>query len=160
MEIGVKMGSFSVSDSTESMLTTFVGSCVAVCMYDPVARVGALAHIMLPDSRGRSVPEENEAKYADHAIRAMLQRMTSVGAEKERIISKIVGGAKMFSNENAEDGIFNIGERNCSSVKKLLEQMKIPLLGEKIGAHSGRWVKLELATGRVMVSDRSGETII
>jgi chemotaxis protein CheD len=159
-EVGVKMGTLSVSDSADSAISTFVGSCVALCMYDPVTRIGGMAHIMLPDSGGRVIANGSEAKYADHAIRTMLQKMTSLGARRERIVSKIVGGAKMFSNENAGDSLFNIGERNCSSVKSLLERMNIPLLGEKTGAHNGRWVKLELATGNVTVSDRSGETVI
>lgn len=160
LAVSVKMGTLSVSSSAESTISTFVGSCVALCMYDPVARVGGVAHIMLPSSGGRRITQGSEAKYADHAIRTMLQKMTSMGAGKERIVSKIIGGAKMFSNENAGDSLFNIGERNSSSIKSLLEQMNIPLLGEKIGAHNGRWVKLELATGKVTVSDRSGEIVI
>jgi chemotaxis protein CheD len=154
------MGSLAISGSSGSMLSTFVGSCVAVCLYDPVSKVGGLAHVMLPESRGRSIPDGNEAKYADHAVNTMLLRMTSMGAEKGRIVSKIAGGAKMFSNENADDSLFNIGARNCSAIKKLLEQMNIPLAGEIVGAHSGRWVKFELATGKVKVSDRKGETVI
>jgi chemotaxis protein CheD len=160
LETGVKMGSLAVSGSSDSMLSTFVGSCVALCLYDPVAKVGGLAHVMLPDSRGRGVPEGSEAKYADYALNTMLQKMTSLGAEKDRIISKIAGGAKMFSNENADDSLFNVGERNSSAIKKLLGQLNIPLSGEILGAHSGRWVKFELATGKVRVSDRKGETII
>ncbi|MCI0563454.1 MAG: chemotaxis protein CheD, partial [Nitrososphaera sp.] len=56
-EIAVKMGSLSVSDSPQAVLTTFVGSCVALCVYDPVSKVGGLAHIMLPDSGGREITE-------------------------------------------------------------------------------------------------------
>jgi chemotaxis protein CheD len=159
-ETGVKMGSLAISGSSGSTLSTFVGSCVALCLYDPVAKVGGLAHVMLPDSRGRGIPDGNEAKYADHALNTMLQRMTSMGAEKARIISKIAGGAKMFTNENSDDSLFNVGERNCSAIKRLLEQTNIPLAGELVGSHSGRWVKFDLATGSVKVSDRTGETII
>jgi chemotaxis protein CheD len=162
VEIDVRMGSLSVSSEKNTVLTTFVGSCVALCIYEPVEKIGGLAHIMLPDSEGNHFPTNNfDAKYADHALKLVLDAMKQKGAEHERMVSKLVGGAKTFSNENSTaDTLFNIGERNCASIRVLLNSSKIPILAEELGSTQGRWVKLDINSGKVMVKKRNKEAIL
>lgn len=160
-DIDVKMGSFSVSDMQNSSLATFVGSCIALCMYETEAKIGGLAHIMLPSSEGKYQPVKGcEAKYADHALSALLDNMKKHGARKEMLIAKLVGGAKTFTNENNDADMFRIGERNYSSIRSLLDSLKIPVVAESIGSTQGRWVKLDLNTGAVVVKSRMSKEII
>lgn len=160
-EIDVKMGSYSISNHQNSALTTFVGSCIALCMYEPAAKVGGLAHIMLPSSEGRYMPADgHEAKYADHALKVVVEGMKQKGARVDLLISKLIGGAKTFTNENSAADLFNIGERNYLSIKSLLTQYNIPVLAEDIGSTQGRWVKLDVSTGQVTVRNKTSEVIL
>jgi chemotaxis protein CheD len=155
------MGSYSVSNLQNSALTTFVGSCIALCIYEPVAKIGGLAHIMLPSSEGKHFPVEGyEAKYADHALNTLLEDMKKKGARPELLISKLVGGARTFTNENSTTDMFGIGERNYSSIRSLLAGSKIPIIAESVGSTRGRWVRLDINTGMVVVKSRTSEAII
>ncbi len=155
------MGSYSVSNQQNSALTTFVGSCIALCMYEPAAKVGGLAHIMLPSSEGKYLPADGyEARYADHALKALVEEMKQKGARVDLLHSKLVGGAKMFTNEHNTADLFNIGERNYSSVRSLLTEYNIPVLAESIGSTQGRWVRLDIGTGQVTIKNRTSEVTI
>jgi len=162
VEIDVRMGSLSVSGEKNTVLTTFVGSCVALCIYEPAVKVGGLAHIMLPSSEGKHSPANDcDARYADHALKLVIDAVKQKGGKHERLVSKLIGGAKTFSNENGVgDALFNIGERNCSSIRSLLESFKVPVLAEDIGSTQGRWVRLDINSGNVIVKKRSTEVIL
>lgn len=148
----VAMGELEVSADSGVTLSTFVGSCVALCLYDPAARIGGMAHIMLPEGNSEG-NNTNEAKYANQAFENTLKMMTAKGALQRRMVAKIAGGAKVFSHDGAES-MFNIGARNAEAVRRLLEKSEIKLLAEDIGSSTGRWVKLDIGTGRVLVSTR------
>jgi chemotaxis protein CheD len=161
----VAMGELEVSADAGSTLTTFVGSCIALCLYDPEAKVGGMAHIMLPEGRDKdgdsgkggtlisSSTSPNDAKYADQAVENTLRIMVRKGAKPGRMVAKMAGGAKVFAHEGSE-GMFNIGQRNAEAVKALLSQKGIRLVAQDTGATTGRWVRLDVATGRVVVSRR------
>ena len=147
----VAMGELEVSSDPSATLSTFVGSCVALCLHDPAAKVGGMAHIMLPD--GSAQGNANEAKYANQALENTVRMMSAKGAVQRRIVAKIAGGAKVFSHDGAES-MFNIGARNAEAVRDLLEKSGIKLLAEDVGSTTGRWVKFDVGTGRVIVSTR------
>lgn len=163
----VAMGELEVSADAGSTLTTFVGSCIALCLYDPEAKVGGMAHIMLPEGKDKdsdrggattmatssSSSSPNDAKYADQAVENTLRIMIRKGAKPGRMVAKMAGGAKVFAHEGS-DGMFNIGQRNAEAVKALLSKKGIRLVAQDTGATTGRWVKLDVATGKVVVSRR------
>ena len=104
----------------EGILITYaLGSCIGVCFHDPVAKVGALLHIMLP--LNMEAGRKNTLKYADTGIRETLRQMESKGASRSRITAKIAGGAKMFE-VSGSNGLGNIGQRNIESVKATLRR--------------------------------------
>jgi chemotaxis protein CheD len=147
-EIRVKVADYAVA--AEGVIATIgLGSCVAIALYDPTARVGGLAHILLPDesmSRDRS----NPAKFPATILPVVLEEMRRLGASKRRVRAKIAGGASMFANLIANNSI-NIGERNVASVRAVLAGAKIPLVGEDVGSDHGRSVYLFLSDGRLEV---------
>ena len=154
----MKVADYAVA--TEGVIATIgLGSCVAIVLHDPVARVGGLAHILLPDesmSRDRS----NPAKFPSTIVPILIEAMRRLGASRKRIRAKIVGGASMFSNL-VPNGTMNIGERNVLAVRDVLESAKIPIVAADTGSDHGRSVYLSVDDGRVEVrSLRKGTNVI
>lgn len=143
--IKVGMADYKIGNNPASIISYGLGSCVGIALFDPVTKVGGLAHIMLPDStQARSA--ENPAKFADTAIPKMLDDMLQAGAVRTRITAKIAGGAQMFKFANATD-IMRVGERNAESVKSVLKKLGLQLLAEDTGGNYGRTVELKLESG-------------
>lgn len=143
------MADLKVAKHPNSLLTAGLGSCVGVCLYDKVTKIGGLAHVMLPDSTSAR-SKDNLAKFADTAVPLTVEQMVKEGAAKHRIIAKIAGGAQMFSFTNGSD-IMRIGERNADAVKKVLKELGIKVSGESIGGNYGRTIELKTDSGKVAI---------
>jgi chemotaxis protein CheD len=158
IEIRVGVADYAVA-SEGTIATIGLGSCVAIVLHDPVARVGGLAHVLLPHesmSRDRTKP----AKFPGTAVPLLLSEMRALGARVDRIRAKIVGGASMFANLIPSGGI-NIGERNVIAVRDVLANAKVPIVAEDTGADYGRSVYLFIGDGRVEVrSLRKGSRVL
>lgn len=159
-EVRVKVADYAVAG--DGLITTIgLGSCVAIVLYDSVARVGGLAHVLLPDqamSRDRS----NPAKFPATAVPLLLEHMQKLGALPGRVRAKIAGGASMFANaSSASGGGINIGERNIAAVREALASRRIEIVGEDTGSDHGRSVYFYLTDGRVEVrSVRKGSRVL
>ncbi|WP_312335206.1 chemotaxis protein CheD [Anaerospora hongkongensis] len=152
--IKVGMADYKVGRYPASLISYGLGSCVGIALYDPVTKIGGLAHIMLPDSK-QARSTENPAKFADTALPKMLDDLLKLGAGKTRLTAKIAGGAQMFSFTNTTD-IMRVGERNAEAVRAILKQLDIRLLADDTGGNYGRTVELKLDTGvfRVKTIDK------
>ncbi len=128
------------------LVTIGLGSCVGISLRDPVARVGALAHIVLPTIE-EAKNKSNPLKFADSGIEVAVQKMLEKGCLRSRIESKIAGGASMF---NFGDNM-NIGEKNVDAVIRKLEEMKIPILAKDTGGNYGRTIEYHVETGLLIV---------
>lgn len=129
------------------LITRGLGSCVAISLRDPVARFGALAHIILP-SIEKSNDKEHPLKFADSAIEIALKQLLENGCLKSRIVAKIAGGACMF---NLENQVINIGARNIEAVINKLEELNIPILANDTGGNCGRTVEFDIEKGSLTV---------
>ena len=145
--------------SNSCVLASFgLGSCVAVAMFDPFRKIGGLAHVMLPESRGKEPPEGANGKFADLAVPTLVEELCQIGARRNRLKCKIIGGAQMFEipgvqkRESSLGPPAHIGARNVEAVKNELEKLRIPLIGEDTGGNYGRTVKFDSSTGEVEVS--------
>ena len=128
----------------EGMLVTYaLGSCIGICLHDPVLKLGALVHIMLP--LNMEAGRKNTMKYADTGIRETLRQMEAKGASKARIVAKIAGGAKMFEDNGGSLG--SIGQRNIESVHMTLKREGIRLLKEDVGGSVARTLLFDVASG-------------
>ena len=154
--IVVEMGEMHVSRRTSAVLTCLgLGSCIGLCVYDPVAGVGGMAHIVLPSSsNGKGGPSP---KFADAAVPFLLREMVRQGALERRLTAKIAGGAQM-STALGTNGIFKTGERNTEATEAVLATAGVPLTAADTGGHHGRTVRLFVASGRVTVTVAGGET--
>lgn len=158
----VAMGEAVACDDKVEILTTFVGSCVALCLYDPQAKIGGMAHIMLPGDDGKISSNSTNArsspgKYADLAVETLVRLMVGKGAAPGRIVAKIAGGANMFVHESGVS-LLDIGQRNANAVRRFLKQKAIPLVAEDIGMRHGRRVEFNIGSGKLIVrSSKDGE---
>ena len=152
-EIRVDMAEMKVERRPVSLVTN-VGSCVAICIHDPINKCGGLAHIMLPDSK---ITHKNSlpSKYADTAIPALTEALRKSGKCSFGLTAKIVGGANMFPKLSST--ALNIGVKNVEAVKQSLAEMGITLLAEDVLGTVGRKVVFNITTGSVRVRNGNGE---
>ena len=136
----------------QTIITTTVGSCIALCMYDPVNRIGGMVHIVLPRKTDYSREEKTDTliRYADKAVPALLSRLISKGAKKEFIRAKMAGGANMFPMFTHP--ILEIGKNNAEAVKKKLAELGVPLVAEDVGGNHGRIVEFDVGSGIMRVN--------
>jgi len=146
----VEIADFKVAKNSAVLETTSLGSCVGIVLYDPVNKIGGLAHILLPDSSISKAQTSSPAKFADTGIRAMIEEMIKLGGQKNCFRAKIAGGANMFESV-LPDPCMAIGERNVEAVKKVLAEEKIPIVGEDTGKNYGRTLIFYIETGKVIV---------
>ena len=137
-------------DQSPAVLKAYgLGYCVAVALYDPEARVGGLGHLLLPNRPEKNAPG-SESKYADAGILEIVEELLQAGANQDRLVAKVAGGANMFET-SYQTLIKSIGARNARSARETLASLGIPILGEKVGGNRGRAVEFDLATGNMMV---------
>ena len=154
----VGMCDMQVVTPPDILSTSGLGSCIGICLYDPLKKIAGMAHIMLPDST-QARGNINEARFADTAIPVLINIMLTKGASKESLIAKIVGGAQMFNFNNLND-IMRVGERNGFAVLAKLKQEGIPVLAQDIGGNFGRSIKFDPKDGKVYISTLDkGESI-
>ncbi|NLV68307.1 MAG: chemotaxis protein CheD [Spirochaetes bacterium] len=139
--------------SGPAVLRTILGSCVGICIYDRIKKIGGLAHILLPVDTSNGTAIE---KFAETAIPHMVQMLLKEGAKKEFLSAKIAGGASMFKFE-ASVSLGQIGERNIEETKKVLEKLQIPLLDEDTGGSAGRVIDFFLDDGHLKVKANGQE---
>lgn len=139
----VGMGQAAVA-LTPNRLSAVLGSCVGVALYHPRLKVGALGHVVLPDSNGRS---GTAAKFADSAVPHMLALMEKFGAFPTGMVAKIMGGSCMFGT----GGPLQIGEANIKAATAALDAAGIKIIGRDLGGSCGRRIHLDPATGQVTV---------
>jgi len=116
------------------MASIGLGSCVGLVIHDRQTGTGALVHIMLPSSQGKT---DRPGKYADTAIDVLIKELTQNGSSPANLIAKIAGGSAMFKTFS---GNLNIGDRNVEVIRKLLKDQKIPIKGEDVGGSVGRTI--------------------
>lgn len=147
--IKVGMADLSTAKDPDILTTLGLGSCVGIALYDATAKIGGLAHIMLPDST-QIKNNSNIAKFADTGIEALIKEMLKMGAKQNRLVAKIAGGAHMFEFKNMDD-MMRIGTRNVAAVTQILEQVHIPIISQDTGSNYGRTVELHTSTGVFVV---------
>ena len=147
-QLVVGIGDMKLGRQEGTIITYALGSCIGISFYDPMIKLGALVHIMLPE---RVNSDANIFKYADTGVRETLRKLYAYGAVKHRMTAKIAGGAKMFDMKGKSSAMGNIGERNAQMVKRVLMQEGIRIVKEDTGANYARTMSIDLASGMVLV---------
>lgn len=139
------------------LITYALGSCIGVCIYDPVIRLAGMVHIMLP--LNMEAQPKNVFKYADTGIAETIRKMEVFGAVRSRMVCKIAGGAKMFDLVGG-GSIGNIGLRNIESVKLVLNKERIRLLKEDVGANYARTLLFDASNGQGVIRSYGKKEVI
>ncbi|HAA09094.1 MAG: chemotaxis protein CheD [Syntrophomonadaceae bacterium] len=147
--IQVGMADLKLAKAPDKLMTAGLGSCIGICIFDPVVKVGVLAHIMLPNSTQSKNPQ-NRAKFADSAIVMALEEMDKNGASRVRLQAKIAGGAQMFKFSGESD-IMKIGERNTLAVIENLTKHNIKLVAKDTGGNFGRTIIFDVGDGSLLI---------
>lgn len=149
-EVVVRVADLRCGIGDDTLVTVGLGSCVAILLYDPGARIGGMAHILLP-SPALSRKDSNPAKFPQTAVPRLLELMGADGAKPQRITARLAGGASMFASL-APPGTIQMGERNLVAARQVLNTHRLPLVGEAVGGDFGRTVRFHTCDGRVQVS--------
>jgi chemotaxis protein CheD len=124
-------------------INTILGSCVAVCLYDPVLKYGGMCHYMLPLWNGDGLASP---KYGSIAIEKLVEKMVNFGSKKFNLKAKIFGGGEVIETENPK---FNVGHRNIIFAKEMLAEENIPVISSSVGGKLGRKIIFFTDTGEV-----------
>lgn len=154
----VGIGEWAVSNDPSDVIITYgLGSCLAICIYDPVVQVGGLVHIMLPAPKGTERDEGRPGRYVDTGVPLLFKKAYELGAQKSRIEVKVAGGAHVLKGRTDN---FQIGKRNFMALKKLLWKNGVLLKAHDVGGDKSRTVSIEVGSGSVIVkSDQSTEVL-
>jgi len=149
-EVLVRVADLRCGLADDTLITIGLGSCVAILLYDAEARVGGMAHILLP-SPALSRRDKNPAKFPQTAVPRLLELMAADGAKPQRITARLVGGASMFA-ALASPGTIQMGERNLVAARQVLNTHGVPLVGEAVGGDFGRTVRFRICDGQVQIT--------
>ena len=145
----------------ERPLATLLGSCVAVCLFDPHTRVGGLNHFMLPTIRRGSNDDVDTLLSGSYAMEALLNALLQRGAKKVRLQAKAFGGGTII---NTSGPMMSIGSRNADFTKEWLQREGIPLLASDFLGPWSRKVLFVPTTGdafcRRMVTNMATAEVI
>ena len=133
------------------ILDTLLGSCVAVCLYDPVLRAGGMNHILLP----KGSAGENNSRFGIHAMELLINEMMKLGGDRRRFIAKAFGGANVLERIKMTP----IGEGNAKFVREFLALEKIPLTAERLGGNHAVHLYFHTDTGKVTIHTVDGSSL-
>jgi len=128
-------------------ISTVLGSCVAVCLWDPFLRAGGMNHFMLPAYNGQ---DGSGSRYGDIATLSLVERMESLGSRRNNMKAKIYGGGNVLTFSSAGEAEL-IGTKNADMARKVLETQGIEIVGENVGGLQGRKIRLNTYDGSLAI---------
>ena len=151
--IWIFQGDFYVSARPDLFLTTVLGSCIAVCMRDPVAGCGGMNHFLLPDAEDRSEHYPSLAlRYGSYSIERLINAILSRGGKRERLEIKAFGGA------NVLNGASDVGSRNVDFIEHYFAKERLSLRAVDLRGNLPRKLRYFPTTGRAQVCNlKNGE---
>lgn len=135
----ITQGEYATGDTEDVMITTILGSCVSACLWDPVAGIGGMNHILLPD---RALVEVSAQGRSINEMELLINEIFKQGGMKTRLKAKLFGGAQMIS------GFSDVGIRNAQFVHDFLNSEGIPCIGQSLGGKQARKIQFWPCTGR------------
>lgn len=148
----VSEGDFYVSTSPYEVLSTVLGSCIAVCIWDPIAGCGGMNHFLLPTQTSPSdgLPS-SELRFGSYSIERLVNALIARGAVRERLEVKIFGGANIADTQS------NYGHANADFVEQYLKRERLTVVASSLRGTNARRVRYHAASGRARVSMIGGD---
>ncbi|QIG79717.1 chemotaxis protein CheD [Stakelama tenebrarum] len=141
--IPIIQGEHAVVSEPHVIISTLLGSCVAVCLYDPVAKVGGMNHFLLGEPGvGQAVSPVDMQRYGVHAMELLINGMMGKGASRQQLRAHIYGGANIIS------GLGSIGSSNAAFARRFMDTEGIGIGHCDVGGTSARKVEFLPHDGR------------
>lgn len=138
-------GEFYTTRKTDEVIVTVLGSCVAACIRDPIAKVGGMNHFMLPHHKSGNWGEDaRSARFGNFAMEKLLNELIKAGADRSRMEIKVFGGGNVTDTSNA------IGSENAEFVLRYLEAEGLRCAAQDLGGTLPRRIHYYPSTGRVV----------
>jgi chemotaxis protein CheD len=125
------------------MVSTLLGSCVAACVYDPVAQVGGMNHFMLPSTLDDA---GSGARFGVHAMEILINELMRKGAERKRLLAKAFGAAAVNRTLTSD-----VAAQNGGFIREFLSRENIPLVAERLGGTEAREVYMRTDNGEAHI---------
>ena len=145
-QISIHIGEYHASDKPE-VIRTVLGSCVAVCFFDPVNRIGGMNHILLP-GKADLTRFNSAACYGINAMELLINRIMNLGGERSRLVAKVFGGAHIISSISRENGV---GRKNSEFALEFLKKEAIRIVSRDLGGTDSRKIFFHTNTGDVFL---------
>ena len=138
--VHVVQGTFYVSSHPEATMSTVLGSCISVCLFDPTSAIGGMNHFLLPTGQGS---ESGHIRFGVNAMEKLINELLKSGASRSNLKAKLFGGARMSAT------LGDIGGQNAAFAHAFLTNEEIPCLSESIGGTLARRILFRPTTGQV-----------
>lgn len=122
---------------------TILGSCIAVCLFDPILKCGGMNHYMVPLWNGDGL---ESPRYGNIAIDMLVEKMIQLGTQNRNMIAKVFGGGSVIGETT-----INIGERNIHVAETVLAKLKVRIVATNVGGVQGRKIIFNTSTGQVLM---------
>ncbi|WP_294966563.1 chemotaxis protein CheD [Sulfurimonas sp.] len=126
-------------------ISTILGSCISVCLYDSVTQMGGMNHYLVPlwNENGLQSP-----KYGNISIPRLIESMVNIGCEVHNMEAKLFGGGNVI-DVSSEDMM--IGRKNILIAKEILREYGIPIVAQDVGGDKGRRIMMRSDTGKIFL---------
>ena len=129
------------------VITTLLGSCIAVCLYDPTVQAGGMNHFLLPEANS---PTAENACFGINAMELLINELMTLGSDRNRMVAQLFGGGSVMRDHLQSS---RVGEQNISFVRKYLNTEGIPILDQKVGGTKAMRISMLANTGQVMAKE-------
>ncbi|HEX5658818.1 MAG TPA: chemotaxis protein CheD [Polyangiales bacterium] len=146
IDVTIRIGGVFASDRP-SVVRTVLGSCIAVCLFDPVSRVGGMNHYMLPSSED-VLHYDDPARFGLQAMEVLLGNMQRLGARRVRLVAKIFGGAHVVATNSADN---MVAVRNIEFIREYVREEGLQVVSQDLGGHAPRAVHFYTHTGKALM---------
>ena len=140
--INIVQGEYAVTKKPDAVISTLLGSCISVCLYQPAKGIGGMNHFLLPGDRTANKLGMSE-RHGAYLMELLINGLIKQGVDKSELSAKIFGGAKLF------DGLSDVGASNAAFAERFLRDEGIPIVSSSTGGVSARRVEFWPASGRV-----------
>jgi chemotaxis protein CheD len=134
------------SSREPQVISTILGSCVSVCLFDRSRAIGGMNHFLLPSHASDG---ERSPRFGAVALQVLLEQMSDLGATHAALVAKVFGGARVGPMVGPITA--HLGQRNIETAQYLLEKARIPIVASDVGGTVGRKLLFETATGSAWV---------
>lgn len=154
----VGVADMAIASGPQGQIITYaLGSCIGLSAYDPISKIGGLLHFMLPQPAEQADPEQLKPyMYASTGIPLLFRKLVERGAHQNRLVVCAAGGAEIINDA----GVFAIGKRNRTILRKIFWKDGTVIAAEDSGGNSARTMTLHLGNGEVRVRTRDKESVL